>query len=722
MKTLDKAYEPKKTESRIYALWEKKGYFNPDKLPARHKKTYTLVLPPPNITGVLHMGHALNAVIQDGLTRYKRMNGYKTLWLPGTDHAGIATQSKVEKQLKKEGTNKHELGREKFEQRVWEWRNEYGNIILDQLKGIGASCDWSRTRFTMDEGYTDAVAETFVHYYKKKLIYRDFRVINWCPRCATSLSDLELEYQEEEGKLWYIKYPLADAKGFIIVATTRPETMLGDEAVAVNPKDDRYKSLIGKNVVLPIQNKKIPIIADLAVEPSFGTGAVKITPLHDTTDWGISQRHNLKGELVIDERRKMTKAAGPLCAGLSTADCREKVLEELKNLGLLDHEEDLVHAVPHCYRCNTIVEPLASMQWFLKMGELSEVAMEAVKKKEVRFTEKKWEKIYNDWLRQKRDWSISRQLWWGHRLPVWFCSEKNSEDSYVVAKKQPSKCPVCKKCSMKQSEEVLDTWFSSALWPFATLGWPKKTADLKKYFPTEVLVTARDIINLWVGRMVYSSYEFLKKQPFSEVLIHATVLTKDGKRMSKSLGTGIDPLVLIEQYGADATRFGLAYQMMGGQDIRFAEDHIVMGKKFCNKLWNATRFTLMQVGSSGVKVPTKKPIAVTAADKKIMKELASAIKTVNKDIEQYRFGHASHKLYTFFWNSYADTYIEKSKLQMANGKSSKEKEATLKILLYVHLNILKLLHPLIPFITEELYQYLPIRNKKHLIIESWPKA
>lgn len=729
-KMLDKTYDPKITEQKIYKIWERSGYFNPDKLPPRHRVPYTIMLPPPNITGSLHMGHALNVVIQDGLTRYKRMKGFRVLWLPGTDHAGIATQNVIEKQLKKEGKTRHDIGRAAFERRAWAWREESGNTILNQLKRLGASADWSRTRFTLDEEYENAVLEAFMHYYKKGWIYRDYRVINWCPRCATSISDLELEYHEEKGTLWYIKYPLTDGAGSIMVATTRPETMLGDAAIAVNPKDERYKKFIGKQVILPIQEKKIPIIGDTTVDPSFGTGAVKVTPLHDTNDWGIAQRHNLKGELIIDERRKMTRAAGPMCEGLNTRDCREKVLQELKTKGLLDHEEKISHAVPYCHRCNTMVEPLASMQWFMKMQELSEMALEALKKKEVIFTEKKWGKIYMAWLEQKRDWSISRQLWWGHRLPVWFHEPKcipipGREDEVeqcvemIVAKKKP----LCRHCAAiyVQSEDVLDTWFSSALWPFATLGWPKKTKDLKTYYPTAILVTARDIINLWVGRMVYSSYEFFNQPPFAEILVHATVLTRDGRRMSKSLGTGIDPLELIEQYGADATRFGLAYQMMGGQDIRFAEEHIVMGKKFCNKLWNGTRFVLMQLEGQRVRVPTKEPRAYTTADKKILKALKVVIRSTEDDLARYRFGPATHTLYNFFWHAYADVYIEKSKIQLTQSKTQQEKKRTLKILLYVHSTILKLFHPFVPFITEELYGHLPHKEKKSLIIETWPQ-
>ena len=731
MKSLDKAYNPHDTEKRIWRLWEHGGYFAPEYLPARHKKPYAIAFPPPNITGNLHMGHALNILIQDAVIRYKRMQGYKTLWTVGTDHAGIATQNKVEKELKKEGKTRHDLGRKAFEKRVWEWREKYGDIILEQMKRAGASADFTNTRFTMDKDYTDAVNAAFIHYYKKEWIYRNYRVINWCPRCATSISDLEIESREQKGKLWYIKYPIKDsAEKFIEVATTRPETMLGDAAVAVNPKDERYKNLVGKIVVLPIQNREIPIIADRDVDPAFGTGAVKITPLHSMADWQIAQRHKLKGELVIDKRRKMTKAAGPICDGLNTQECREAVVAELKKQNLIEKEEEIVHSVPYCERCNTKVEPIADMQWFMKMDELSGTAARAVKKGEVKFVPKRWEKLYFDWLRQKRDWAISRQLWWGHRLPVWFhepkCTpipgrEKNIEKcvEMIVAVKKP-KCKYCR-AQYIQSEEVLDTWFSSALWPFAVLGWPKKTERLKTFFPTNTLSTARDIINLWVGRMVFSSYEFMGKRPFEDVIIHPTVLTRDGKRMSKSLGTGIDPLELFDKYGADATRFGLTWQDMGGQDIHFAEDHIVAGKKFANKLWNATRFVLMQEGAQKVNVPAHEPEAYTAADKKILKDLKKVTDATTRDFEHYEFGPAIHRLYNFFWGHFADVYIERSKTQMVNAKTPQEKKRTLKILLYTHATTLKLLHPLMPFITEELYSHLPRNTKKHLIIEEWPE-
>ena len=689
-KELPKAYDPKATEKKIYDLWTKSGFFNPDKLPKRHKKPFAVVIPPPNVTGELHMGHALNAVIQDVIIRKKRMEGYKALWLPGTDHAGIATQNKVEQKLKKEGKSRFDLGKEEFTKEVWKWKEQYGNIILEQLKQLGASCDWSRTRFTMDKEYMKAVEKAFLHYYKKGWIYRGLRVVNWCVRCGTSLSDLELEYKEKEGKLWYIKYPLAKNSkpkeansdtDYIVVATTRPETMLGDAAVAVNPKDERYKDLIGQTAILPIQKREIPIIADSAVDPEFGTGAVKVTPLHDAKDWEIGERHALTQYKIINEQGRMTAEAGPLCEDLKINECRGKVLEELENQELLEKSEDFSHQVPHCYRCNGIIEPLASEQWFLKMDELAKTAIKAVKKGEVKFSPKRWEKVYLDWMKNSRDWNISRQIWWGHQIPV------------------------------EDSEDVLDTWFSSALWPFAALGWPNKAhKDLKTFYPTQVLSTGRDIINLWVARMVFSSYEFTGKQPFSEVVIHPTVLTKEGQRMSKSLGTGIDPVGIIDKYGADATRFGICYQMMGGQDIHFTEDHMIAGKKFCNKTWNIARYILLQISNSKFLISDQAPKPKTQHDKKILKKLLATTNLVDKHIEKYQFGHAAHALYDFVWHDFADTYIEASK-----------KQKNEKVLLHVLVETLKLLHPFIPFITEEIYQNLPIKKKPMLMVENWPK-
>ncbi len=696
---LPKIYDPKKVENKIYRLWEKSGFFNPDKLPKRHKKSYTIVLPPPNVTGELHMGHALNATVQDILIRWKRMQGFKALWLPGTDHAGIATQNVVEKQLKKEGLTRFDLGREKFLEKVWEWKKKYGDIILDQFKKLGASCDWSRTRFTMDKDYTEAVKEAFLYYYKKGWIYQGERTVNWCPRCATSLSDLELVYKEEPAEMYYIKY------GPLTIATVRPETKLGDTAVAVNPKDQRYKQYIGKiiDIMTVLGPAKMKVIGEESVDMKFGTGAMKITPAHDIHDFEVGEKHNLERKQVIGPDGKMTKLAGKY-AGLTVMEARKQIVEDMKKIGILVKTEPYTHNAARCYRCNTIIEPILSKQWFLKMKELAKLAEMPIKKGQIKFHPKSFEKPYFNWIKNIRDWCISRQIWWGHKIPI------------------------------EGENDVLDTWFSSALWPFATLGWPQKTKDLKRFYPTNVLSTGRDILNLWVARMIFSGMEFIKKIPFKDVYIHATVLTKEGKRMSKSLGTGINPIELIEKYGADATRFGIAYQIMGGQDIRFTEDNIIMGKKFCNKIWNAARFVLQQTSKSpkeSLRLPTGqakiKIKNLTTADKKILKALNKTIKSVNKCSENFQFGKAAHVLYDFFWHDFCDKYIEESKKQLALPNFEKqnlggEHEKTKKILLYVLLNSLILLHPFIPFVTEEIYQKLPIKDKKQgLIIEEWPK-
>ncbi|MBU4030583.1 valine--tRNA ligase [Patescibacteria group bacterium] len=682
MKELPTQYEPKENEDKIYQLWEKSGYFNPDNLKTKKTaKTYTIAIPPPNVTGELHMGHALNAFIQDVLIRWKRMQGFKTLWVPGTDHAGIATQNVVEKKLKKEGLNRHILGKEKFLEKIWEWREEYGDLILEQLKKMGSSCDWSRTAFTMDENYQDAVKAAFLHYYKKGWIYQGERVINWCVKCQTSLSDLELEHKEEKGHLWYIKYPQ------ITVATTRPETMLGDTAVAVNPRDKRYKKLIGQKIILPLTGREIPIIADRTVDPEFGTGAVKVTPAHSMADAEIALRNNLPAIQVINTLGKMTEKAGARFEGLSVLDARQKVVEELEKEGLLEKTEDYLHQIPHCYRCDRAIEPLVSQQWFLKMDELAKVAMEAVKSGKVKFHPKRWEKVYFDWLDNIRDWCISRQIWWGHKIPI------------------------------DGVDDVLDTWFSSALWPFAVLGWPKKTKDLREFYPTDTVSTARDIINLWVSRMIFSGLEFNKKPPFKDVIIHATILNKDGQRMSKSLGTGRNPLELVSQYGADATRFGMIYQVLNNQDIKFAEENILMGKKFANKIWNANRFVLAQIGNAKIIVPDAKSLAknknLTAADKRILKKLSAITKKIDKNLENFQFGKAAHSLYDFFWHDFCDKYIEEAKKQ--------DNLQTKKILAFILLNSLKLLHPFMPFVTETIYQKLPFVKRDCLMIEEWPE-
>ncbi len=695
----DSPYEPKKTEAKIYKLWEESGFFAPEAHQPRADnpnahKTYTIMLPPPNVTGSLHMGHALNATVQDVLIRKKRMEGYRALWLPGTDHAGIATQNVVEKQLKKEGMSRHDLGREKFLEKVWEWKEKYGNIILDQLKRLGASCDWSRTVFTMDPGYQEAVKAAFEHYHKKGLIYQGERVINWCARCATSLSDLELEYEEEKGTLYFIRYPFTESSKFIVVATTRPETMLGDTAVAVHPEDARYKALVGKMVTLPIQEKEIPVIADSAVEKEFGTGAVKVTPGHSIADFEIGERHKLPVVKIIDERGNMTKAS-KICEGLGVDECRAKVVETLKGAGLLEKEEPLAHNVAHCYRCGKVVEQLVSKQWFVKMSTLAKEAADAVRSGAVRFHPKNFEKQYLDWLSNTKDWCISRQIWWGHKIPL------------------------------EGVDDVLDTWFSSALWPFATLGWPPRQksgaslaqkgrapkSDLETFYPTQVLSTGRDIINLWVSRMIFSGLEFVGEIPFSDVYIHPTVLAKDGRRMSKSLGTGTDPLDLVEKYGADATRFGLVWQNMGVQDVHFSEEHLLAGKKFANKLWNISRFVLRQIGSSKLQIPNPKQ-TLEKSEKEILEKLEATRKSVSENVDSFQFGQALHTLYEFTWHEFADKYVEHAKKTDA--------QETREVLAFTLVAVLKLLHPFMPFVTEEIWASVPLKGKKLLMVEQWP--
>ena len=686
MKELPKAYNPKENEEKIYQQWEKSGFFNPDKLKVKKTaKNYSIVIPPPNITGELHMGHALNNTLQDILIRWKRMQGYKTLWIVGTDHAGIATQNVVEKQLKKEGLTRHDIGEKELIKRIWDWQEKYGDLILDQLKKIGCSCDWSRTVFTMDSNYQKAVKQTFLHYYKKGWIYKGERVINWCPRCQTSLSDLELEYKEEKSYLWYLKYPMAkDKNQFICVATTRPETMLGDTAVAVHPDDKKYKKLIGQKVILPLVNREIPIITDKMIDPEFGTGAVKVTPAHSPIDAEIAERNKLKFIQVIGQDGKITKAAGRNFEGLTVLEARKKVIDELEKQGLLEKTEDYIHQVPICYRCNSIIEPLISKQWFVKMDELAKKAIDVVKDGKIKFHPKRAEKIYFNWMNNIKDWCISRQIWWGHKIPI------------------------------KGETDVLDTWFSSALWPFATLGWPEQTKDLKEFYPTDVLSTARDITNLWVARMIFSGLEFMKDIPFSDVFIHPTILNKQGKRMSKSLGTGIDPLKMVDEFGADAMRFGLTYQVLHNQDIHFSEENMLMGKKFANKIWNASRFVLWQIGDLKLQIKSfKSQTKFTKADKIILKKLSEIIQKVDSDLENFHFGQAAHSLYDFFWHDFCDKYIETAKKQ--------DDDQTKQILAYILLNSLKLLHPFMPFVTETIYQQLPFKQKKFLMVENWPR-
>jgi len=694
-----KPYDPKEVEEKIYRLWEQSGYFNPDNLPKGNGKTYTILIAPPNITGSLHMGHALENTISDTLIRFHRMRGYKTLWLPGTDHAGIATQNAVEKELKKQGLSRHDLGKEEFLKKIWEWREKYGNIILGQLKKLGCSLDWSRTRFTMDKEYQEAVRTAFEHYQKKGLIYQGERVVNWCIKDQTALSDLELEYAEEKSKLWYIKYPIAKNSKwnkfgvgaseirnskFITVATTRPETMLGDTAIAVNPKDERYKALVGQTVILPLVNREIPIVADPLIEIEFGTGAVKVTPAHDLADNEIAFKNNLPILKIINEVGKIINVNEEF-DGLKISEARAKVVGKLKELGLIEKEEEFIHNVAKCYRCNSTIEPLPSKQWFLKMKPLAEKAIKAIENGEITYEPERWKAISLDWLRNVRDWCVSRQIWWGHQIPI-----ENCEDTF-------------------------DTWFSSALWPFAALGWPQETKDLKNFYSATVITSARDILHLWISRMIFSGLEFMDQAPFKTVIIHATVLNKEGKRMSKSLGTGIDPLELIEKYGADATRFGLIYQTFGGQDIHFNENVLMMGKKFANKLWNIARF--VSTKTEGNILANNEP-DLDGADEEslaLIKKLGETIKDTTDNLQKYNFGEAAHVIYDFVWHDFADKYIEHSKTK--NTKDVK------MILAYALTTILKLLHPFMPFITETIWQELVEKNlvkEKILIVAEWP--
>lgn len=692
-----KPYDPKKTEERIYQQWEKSGFFNPDNLPGNPRENYIIYMPLPNVTGSLHMGHALDNSLQDILARFWRMRGKRVLWLPGTDHAGISTQYIVEKQLKKEGKTRFDLGREKFIERVWQWKEECGNIIYDQLRRLGASCDWSRARFTMDEAYAKDVANAFIHYHKKGFLYRGMRTVNWCPRCGTTLSELELEYEEEKSNLWYFRYPFSqnsqsNTQDCIVVATTRPETMFGDVAVAVNPNDERWKKYVGKTVLLPIQNREIPIVGDEMVDSEFGTGAVKVTPAHDVSDFQLAERHKLPSIQVIDEHGKMSAKIGKEFEKLKSTEAREKVIQMMNALGLLEKTEEYTHRKAKCARCGHAIEPIPSKQWFIKMDHLAKETQRALEKRKVKIYPENFERTALVWLENIRDWTVSRQLWWGHRLPVWF--EEKKPDYYVVSAEKP-------KGDYIQSEDVLDTWFSSALWPFAGFS----ETDRKKYYPGNVLITARDIVNLWVSRMIFSGLEFLGQVPFRDVFIHGTILTKEGKRMSKSLGTGTDPLKYIEQYGSDVTRFAVIWQATG-QDIRWDETAITGGKKFMNKLWNASRFVLTK--TQDMKHETQSNLSPqTEADKKILASLKSVSECVEKNVKNFEFSSALKNTYDFFWHDFCDIYIEESKRQLEEEKNC---ENTKKILNAVLYKTLILLHPFIPFITEEIFGAL--QNKK----------
>ncbi len=709
-KELAKAYNPKEVEDRIYEFWEQGKYFHA--VVDKDKKPYTIVMPPPNITGQLHMGHALDNTLQDILIRFRRMQGYSALWLPGTDHASIATEAKIVAAMKEEGLTKEGIGREKFLERAWDWKKEYGGRITSQLKKMGSSCDWDRERFTMDEGCNKAVNEVFVNLYKKGLIYRGERIINWCPCCKTSISDAEVEHEEQAGHFWHLRYPLSDGSGYLQLATTRPETLLGDTAVAVNPDDERYKDYIGKTVILPLVGREIPVVADSYVDPQFGTGVVKITPAHDPNDFEVGLRHNLPiinvmtdDARIIDEYEKY--------AGMERYKARKAIVADLEAEGFLVKIEDHVHNVGTCYRCSSTVEPRVSKQWFVKMKPLAEPAIKAVKDGETKFVPAHFEKIYFHWLENIRDWCISRQLWWGHRIPAWYCSDCGE---IIVAKEAPSVCPKCGKDHLKQDEDTLDTWFSSALWPFSTLGWPEKTEELDYFYPTSTLVTGYDIIPFWVMRMMFSGIEHTGKVPFDTVLIHGLVRDSQGRKMSKSLGNGVDPLEIIDQYGADALRFFLATGNSPGNDMRFSPERVESCRNFANKLWNASRYVHMNIDDFDVK--NELPKELTLIDKWIIHKLNIVAKEVTENLEKFELGVAVTKLYDFIWDVYCDWYIEFSKASlMAGGELAQN---TRQVLVYVLENILRLLHPFMPFITEEIWQTLP-HDGETLMLAEYPK-
>jgi len=708
-KELEKVYDPKEVEQRLYDEWESKGYFHAEV--NKDKKPFTIVIPPPNITGQLHMGHALDNMMQDAIIRTKRMQGYEALWLPGTDHASIATEVKIVDKLKEEGTSKEELGRDKFLERAWEWKAQYGGRIVQQLRKLGSSCDWERERFTMDEGCSKAVNEFFVRLYNKGLIYKGDRIINWCPDCCTALSDAEVEYAEHDSHLWHFRYPAEDGGEGIIVATTRPETMLGDTAVAVNPKDERYTHLVGKNVILPIMNRPIPVVADEYVDMEFGTGAVKITPAHDPNDFEVAERHSLPVIRVLDDSGYVNSFGGKY-EGLYKDDARKQIVDEIQALGLLVKIDDHKHNVGHCYRCDATVEPIVSKQWFVAMKSLAEPAIEAVRTGDIKLVPKRSESVYYNWMENIRDWCISRQLWWGHRIPAWTCA---SCGTMVVATEAPDVCPNCGSGNLKQEEDVLDTWFSSGLWPFSTLGWPDKTPELDYFYPTNVLVTGYDILFFWVARMIMSGFECMGEKPFDFVSIHGLVRDAQGRKMSKSLGNGIDPLEVIDEYGADALRFSLAAGVRVGGDLRFSSEKVLAARNFANKIWNAARFVLMNTGDSIAPIDEAQ---LDIADKWILSRLSDMVEDVTSLIEKFELGMAAQKLHDFLWSEYCDWYIEMAKPRL-NGDDEAGKQTAVSVLNTVLEGTLKLLHPFMPFITEEIYQSLP-GTTGSIMVSAWP--
>ncbi len=710
-KELSKIYEPQAVESRVYQMWMDGGCFHSE--PDAAKKPFTIVMPPPNVTGQLHMGHALDCTLQDILIRYKRMQGFNALWVPGCDHAGIATQIKVEEDLREnEGKTRYDLGREKFLERVWQWKQKYGDRIVSQQKKIGVSCDWDRARFTMDEGCSKAVREVFVSLYEKDLIYKGSRIINWCPHCVTALSDAEVEYVEKPGHLWHLRYPIKDSDRYLVVATTRPETMMGDTGVAVNPNDERYRDLVGKSCILPIMNREIPIVADEYVEMGFGTGCVKMTPAHDPNDFEVGLRHNLETIRVIDDNGVINANGGPY-EGMDRYACRKKVVEDLQAAGLIEKIEDYSHNVGACYRCHNDVEPLISAQWFVRMEPLAKEALRVVNDGEVRFVPDRFSKTYTNWMENVHDWCISRQLWWGHQIPAWYCAECGHIN---VGREDPAKCEKCGCTELTRDEDVLDTWFSSALWPFSTLGWPEKTPELDYYYPTSVLVTGYDIIFFWVARMIFSGCEHMKKYPFDTVLIHGLVRDDKGRKMSKSLGNGIDPLEMAEQYGADALRFNLVTGNSPGNDMRFYVEKCEAMRNFANKIWNASRFLMMNLEIETCELPPVEELELE--DKWVLSRLNKLIRDVTVNLDSYELGVASANVYDFIWDTYCDWYIELTKTRL-NGDDEKSRRNAQKVLCYVWEQVLAMLHPFMPFITEEIWQALP-HTGDFLMTSAWP--
>ena len=709
-KQLDKVYDPKQVEDKTYRFWQDGGYFHAE--PNPDKKPYTIVIPPPNITGRLHMGHALDETLQDILIRWRRMQGYEALWLPGTDHASIATEAKIVEAMRQEGVTKEQLGREGFLERAWAWKREYGGHILDQLKKLGSSCDWQRERFTLDEGCSRAVREVFVRFFEQGLIYRGERIVNWCPHCLSTISDIEVEYEEKDGFFWHINYPIVGTDDVLEIATTRPETLLGDTAVAVHPDDERYKHLIGKMVLLPIVNKQIPIVADEYVEMDFGTGVVKITPAHDPNDFEVGLRHGLPIVNVMNDDATINENGGKY-KGLTREECRRQIVKDLEDGGFLKAVEPYKHNVGSCYRCGSVIEPRVSKQWFVKMEPLAKPAVEAVRSGRTRFIPERFDKIYFNWMENIKDWCISRQLWWGHRIPAWYC---NGCGEMIVSRETPQTCPKCGSHRLEQDPDTLDTWFSSALWPFSTLGWPDDTPELRYFYPTDTLVTGYDIIFFWVARMIFSGLAHMDEAPFKTVLIHGLVRDAQGRKMSKSLGNGIDPLEIIDRYGADALRFTLATGNSPGNDMRFSDEKVNASRNFANKIWNASRFILMNL-SDGVKPGL--PETLNIEDKWVLSKYRTLVREVTDNLEKFELGLAVQKLYDFIWDILCDWYIElcKSRLQ-AGGETS---EAAQRVLVYVMTGTLKLLHPFMPFITEEIWQALP-HDGESIMVAPWPQA